>query len=99
MSFRPAARDIGEDRQDRNLVIVVPEDVRIMPEAGGRQKSATVRRAGERAPSIRADRAARESKRAYNTTGVPSVMTRTFFSMPCSRAQASKRAGGSSSGS
>ena len=32
MAFRPTARDIGENRQDRDLVIVVPKKKRIVPE-------------------------------------------------------------------
>ena len=32
MPFRPAPRDIGEDRQDRELVIVIPKKKRIVPE-------------------------------------------------------------------
>ena len=32
MPFRPASRDIGEDRQDRELVIVVPKKKWIVPE-------------------------------------------------------------------
>ena len=32
MAFRPAARDIGEDRQNRDFVIVVPKKKRIVPE-------------------------------------------------------------------
>ena len=34
MAFTPAARDIGEHGQDRQLVIVVPENERIAPEQG-----------------------------------------------------------------
>ncbi len=58
------------------------------------------------APAVTAPRMSRQSARfdelkaaPYNTTGVPSVMTSTFFSTPCSRAHARRRAGGSSSGS
>src|SRR5438876_11308333 len=32
MSFRPAARHIGEHRQDRQFVIVIPKNKRIVPE-------------------------------------------------------------------
>ena len=32
MAFRPTARDIGENRQNRDLVIVVPKKKRIVPE-------------------------------------------------------------------
>ena len=35
----------------------------------------------------------------YKTTGLPSVITSTFFSIPCARAAASNRCGGSWSGS
>ena len=31
MPFAPTPRDIGEDGQDGNLVIVVPENARIVP--------------------------------------------------------------------
>src|SRR5215469_977374 len=41
----------------------------------------------------------RTESNAYSTTGLPSVMTRTFSSMPCARADASNRCGGSWSGS
>jgi hypothetical protein len=32
MAFAPAPRDVGEHGQDRQLVIVVPENERIVPE-------------------------------------------------------------------
>ncbi len=38
MAFRPTARDIGEDRQDRELVIVIPKEQRIAPEENGKEE-------------------------------------------------------------
>ena len=38
MSLRPAARNIGEHRQDGQLVIVIPKNERIMPEEDEAEK-------------------------------------------------------------
>ncbi len=40
MAFAPTARDVGKNRQDRNLIIVDPEKVRLVPEerAGEEQR-------------------------------------------------------------
>src|SRR4030095_4823693 len=99
MAFRPAARHVGEHRQNRQFIIVVPKDKRIMPEqdeAEGNDEKAGARRAKEmvgrlcQTPTLR-DVVLAAFHTPYKTTGFPSVITRTFSSIPCSCADLSKR--------
>ena len=124
MAFRPTARDVGEDWQNRQFIIVIPKNQRIVPEQNQTKKSdeQARRRKSRRRSAIpltvlvltRSDARilwrsgyhargpgvwTRTEGRPTSTTGLPSVMTRTLFSIPCARAQASKRCGGSCSGS
>ena len=39
LAVRPASRDISKDRQDRKLVVVVPEEKRIVPEKDEAEKN------------------------------------------------------------
>ncbi len=59
MSFRPRPRHVGEDREDGELVVVVPEKQRIAPQENEKEEnneSATIERADEiaapRGPSV-----------------------------------------------
>src|SRR2546430_2037308 len=142
MTFAPTARDIGEHRQDRQLMIVVPKQQRIVPkqdqaeeddDQAGEDRAENVRSRGARYEHLREQTpnppslgcgAASAQRRIPNkqkcrpsefdlrrsmfsvrrfllhtSTGLPSVITSTFSSMPCARAALSSRAGGSSSGS
>jgi hypothetical protein len=47
LTFRPTARDVGENRQNGNLVIIVPKEERIVPEQEEtKAKHGAARRAG-----------------------------------------------------
>src|SRR6266487_1794052 len=112
MAFGPTARYIGEHRQDRQFIIVVPKKERIMPEqkqakcddgqAGcnctgdcktrssrfghaakfnAEHPTSNIQHPAQRmrGPMFDVERSMFSS---YKTTGFPSVMTRTFSSMP-----------------
>src|SRR5262249_44037587 len=86
--FAPTPCDIREHRQDRQFVIVVPKNERIVNEQE-QAKANDDRSSDERAEKIFSQR----------TTGFPSVMTSTLSSMPCARADTRSRSRGSSIGS
>ena len=107
MTFRPTAGHIGENRKDRDFVIVVPEKERVVPEQNeteqrynnsGCESAEYFRTRGSRLGHA-ALLTSNVQRFLHNTTGLHSIITSTLSSIPCSRAHASKRTGGSSSGS
>src|ERR1051325_4429011 len=89
------AENVGSRRARRHLKQKPPNG----PSRTGRRRTPKEQKCRRSERDIRCSALSGRSFLLHTTTGLPSVITRTLSSMPCSRAALSRRAGGSSSGS
>jgi hypothetical protein len=88
MSLRPTARHIGEHRQDRQFVVVIPKNERIVPEQNEaeedddqprRCRTENLRTRGTRSGHPRKENAERSTSNVQRPTRKPAASSRVLF--------------------